>query len=104
MTVMPAIGWFLFFLFIPLMIVVIYSVQTRGPYGGVVFRLNVQNFVAAADWIYLRIFWSSLKLASLTTVSCLLIGYPMAYVIATSSVWLRSMLLMAVIVPFWTNF
>lgn len=102
--VFPLIGWLLWFLLIPLSIVAIYSVSTKGTYGGVVFRLSTENYLRATDWIYLRIFWNSLKLATLTASCCLFLGYPMAYVMATSSRWVRSILLMLVIIPFWTNF
>lgn len=97
-------GWFLWFLLIPLGIVAVYSFATKGTYGGVVYRFSVDNYVRATDWIYLRIFWNSLKLASLTAISCLIIGYPMAYVMATSSARVRSALLILVVIPFWTNF
>lgn len=102
--VLPAMGWFLWFLVIPLAIVVFYSFCTKGTYGGVVFRFTTENYARASDWIYLLIFWSSFKLATLTAVSCLLIGYPMAFVMATVSPRMRSILLMMVVVPFWTNF
>ena len=102
--VLPAIGWFLWFLLIPLAIVVVYSLATKGPYGGVIFRFTPENYFRATDWIYLRIFWNSLVLAIFTTVSCLLIGYPMAYVMATAKPGMRSLLLVLVVIPFWTNF
>lgn len=102
--VLPALGWFLWFLLVPLGIVVFYSFITKGIYGGVVFRATTENYLRATDWIYLRIFWNSLKLATLTSISCLLIGYPMAYVMATASEKTRSALLMLVVIPFWTNF
>lgn len=102
--VLPTIGWFFWFLLIPLAIVLVYSFAQRGIYGGVVYKFTLENYLRATDWIYLRIFWSSIKLASLTAVSCLLIGYPMAYVMATSGRVMRSVLLMLVVVPFWTNF
>ena len=97
-------GWFLWFLLIPLAIVLFYSFNTKGTYGGVVYRLTLDNYVRATDWIYLRIFWNSLKIATLTALSCLVIGYPMAYVMATSSLRIRSLLLVLVVIPFWTNF
>jgi spermidine/putrescine transport system permease protein len=102
--VLPAMGWLLWFLLIPLGFVVIYSLITKGVYGGVVYHFTLENYARSTDWIYLRIFWNSLKLASLTAVSCLLIGYPMAYVMATASQAMRSALLVLVVVPFWTNF
>lgn len=102
--IIPAIGWFLWFLLIPLCIVIFYSISTKGTYGGVIFKFTHENYLRASDWIYLRIFWSSFKLAFLTAASCLVIGYPMAYVMATSSLRIRSLLLVLVVIPFWTNF
>lgn len=104
LLLIPGLGWFLWFLLIPLAIVAVYSFATKGLYGGVVYEFSAKNYVRAADWIYLRIFLSSLWLATLTAVSCLLIGYPMAYVMATSGPKLRSVLLVLVVIPFWTNF
>lgn len=104
LIVLPSIGWFLWFLLIPLLIVFIYSFATKGPYGGVVFHFTFENYIRATDWIYLKIFWNSFKLAFLTGISCLCIGYPMAYVMATASPRMRSALLVLVVIPFWTNF
>jgi len=104
LLVIPALGWFLWFLLIPLSIVVVYSFSTKGTYGGVVFRFTAENYLRATDWIYLRILWNSFKLAIFTAVCCLGIGYPMAYVMATASVRVRSLLLVFVVIPFWTNF
>lgn len=69
-----------------------------------VYRFSTENYLRALDWVYLRIFVNSLKLASLTACVCLLLGYPMAYVMATASPRIRSLLLILVILPFWTNF
>ena len=102
--VLPALGWFLWFLLVPLAIVVAYSFVTKGVYGGVVLNFTFENYTRASDWIYLHIFWSSLKLATLTALSCLVIGYPLAYVMATASVAIRPVLLVLIVLPFWTNF
>ncbi len=104
LLILPTLGWFLWFLLIPLCILFIYSFATKGTYGGIVYTFSLENYFRAQDWIYFRIFLSSLKLAALTTISCLLIGYPMAYVMATVSATMRSVLLMLVVIPFWTNF
>ena len=101
--ILPALGWFLTFLIVPVSIVMLYSVATKGLYGSVVFRFTTENYVRAVDWIYLRIFWNSLSLATLTAVSSLLIGYPMAYVMATAQPKLRTLLLGLIVIPFWTN-
>ncbi len=104
LLVLPAMGWFLWFLLIPLGFVVVDSLATKGTYGGIVYRWTSDNYGRATDLIYLRIFWNSLKLATATAISCLLIGYPMAYVMATASQRVRSALLVLVVIPFWTNF
>lgn len=100
----PPVGWLLWFLLIPMTIVLVYSFAHRGVYGGIEYAFSIQNYFRVVDWIYLRVFWQSLKLATLTSVSCLLVGYPMAYVMATASKRWRTILLILVVLPFWTNF
>jgi spermidine/putrescine transport system permease protein len=100
---LPAATWFIAFLLFPLLIVLVYSLCTKGIYGGVLFEFSFENYVRAGDALYFKIFLSSLKLAAATTVSCLLIGYPMAYAMATAPARYRNALLVLVVVPFWTN-
>jgi spermidine/putrescine transport system permease protein len=104
LLILPLAGWFLWFLLIPLSFVLVYSFATRGPYGTTLFHLNVENYLRATHLVYLKIFWNSLKLALITSASCLLVGFPMAYTMATASKKIRAMLLMLVVIPFWTNF
>nr|WP_298686069.1 ABC transporter permease subunit [uncultured Dongia sp.] len=56
------------------------------------------------DLLYIKAYGNSLQLAAISTVFCLLIGYPMAYGIARCSPSTRSLLLLAIILPFWTSF
>jgi putrescine transport system permease protein len=56
------------------------------------------------DPLYVSSYLYSLKVAAVSTVCCLLIGYPMAYTIARSAAATRSVLLMLVVLPFWTSF
>jgi spermidine/putrescine transport system permease protein len=100
----PTMGWMFWFLIIPMTIVLVYSLLIKGVYGGIIWKLSFENYQRAFDWLYFQIFWQSLKLALLTAVSCLVIGYPMAYVIATAPSKFRSALLILLIIPFWTNF
>ncbi len=101
----PVSGWFLFFLLVPMGFVLLDSFAHRGTYGGVVFeQLDFSNFARAFDPIYASILLKSLKLAAVTTVLCLLFGLPMAWVLAISPKSVRNWLLLAVVVPFWTNF
>jgi putrescine transport system permease protein len=56
------------------------------------------------DPLYISSYLYSLKVAAVSTIFCLLIGYPMAYAIARSSPSSRSLLLMLIVLPFWTSF
>ncbi|CAD5953010.1 MULTISPECIES: ABC transporter permease [Planktothrix] len=101
---LPATIWLLIFFIIPLITVLVYSFLERGTYGGVTWEFTLKNYQRLANDLYLNIFWRSLGLASLTTLICLIIGYPLAFFIATSSTRWRNLLLFLVIIPFWTNF
>lgn len=66
--------------------------------------LNLAGYVRLfTDSLYISTYLSSVKMAAVTTVCCALIGYPMAYYIARSRPAARNLLLLAVILPFWTS-
>ena len=89
---------------VPLLLVLAVSFASRGTYGGIEWALTVTNYTSIADPLYLRIFWRSLWLAVVTTVICLAMGFPLAYVIARAPRRWQGVLLFLVIIPFWTNF
>jgi putrescine transport system permease protein len=67
-------------------------------------KLNFDNYAFLfTDSLYLHAFTNSVKVAFISTVLCLLIGYPMAYGIARATPKLRNLLLLLVILPFWTS-
>lgn len=101
---LPAIFWFVLFLVAPLFIIAATSFLARGPYGQIVYHWSGANYLRSMDWLYVRVYLNSLSLALLTTFSCLLIGYPMAYVMATLRSRFKAILLILVVIPFWTNF
>jgi spermidine/putrescine transport system permease protein len=100
----PSLFWLLAFFLIPLLLVLAISFGQRGTYGGVRWDLTVGNYVRFFDPLYLRIFGRTLTIASTTTAICLLVGYPLAYFIATRPARWRNGLLLLLMVPFWTNF
>ena len=68
-------------------------------------RVNLGNYAfLATDSLYISSYLYSLKVAAVSTLWCLLLGYPMAYGIARAAPATRSLLLMLVILPFWTSF
>lgn len=92
------------FMLFPLLLVVALSFMTRGPYGNVVYRINLDNYARLIDPLYLRILLYSLRVAFATTVFTIVIGFPLAYYIARVPVRQRNLLLFLILVPFWTNF
>jgi putrescine transport system permease protein len=68
-------------------------------------KLNIGNFLfLVEDSLYWKAYLNSIKVAAISTVLCLLVGYPMAYAIARAPATWRNVLLLMVILPFWTSF
>ena len=100
--VAPAAAFFLVLLVLPLVVVVIYSFGDRAPAGGYAPAFNLGNYANLASRG--KAFLNTLTLAPLGTLLCAVIAYPLAYYLAlkASPKW-RTMLLVLVIVPFWTS-
>lgn len=102
--IFPAAVWLAVFFLAPLVIMLVYSFGRRGTYGGVVWDWNVEQYLRFLDPLYLQIFFRSVWIAVLTTVICLVVGYPFAYFIARQPGRRRNPLLLLIMIPFWTNF
>lgn len=99
----------------PLLIVLLYSFLTPGPYGDVEWKFSTEGWISVFlerdifdDTLsfasaHLTIFWRSLKLAIMATVATLIFGFPTAYFIATRSERTRDIWLFLITIPFWTN-
>ncbi len=102
-TITPTVIWLLAFLFIPLVLVLLVSFMKRGVYGGIDYTFTFGNYLQFFDTLYLKVFFTSILVATITTLACVIFGYPFAYIIARSPLKYRTFLLFLVIVPFWTN-
>jgi len=81
------------------------SLGRRSAYGGIVHDWSLQNYARTLEPLYLDVLGRSLLLAVVTTVACLLAGYPVAYWLArVAPPSARRALLVLVILPFWTSF
>jgi spermidine/putrescine transport system permease protein len=101
--VAPAAFIMLALFFVPLLIVLFYSFLTRGAYGGVSLPFTGDAYVRAVDPLYFAIVWRSFWIAGVSTLFCLLLGFPLALYIARYS-RRRLLLLNLVMLPFWTSF
>ena len=103
--------WLLIFFLVPFVIVLAMSFATRTPtsppfsFGQTDGFLDWRNFARLfQDDLYIRALITSIRNAALATVLCLLVGYPMALGLTRVSSSARNILLMLVILPFWTSF
>jgi spermidine/putrescine transport system permease protein len=102
--VLPGAIWLLLFFVLPLLVVIAYSFLTPSSRFQVTLPITIDNYVKVADDTYTGILIRSVGTALTTTIICALIGYPMAYFIATRPKQWRNFFLMLVVIPFWTNF
>jgi len=100
----PGLLYVTAFMTIPLLIIASYTVLTRGRFGGVTWKFTLDNFSKALDPTYLSILGNSLLIAGITTALALLLGYPTAYGIARLPRRWRTVALVMVVLPFWSNF
>ena len=100
----PMLLWLGAFVVAPTAILFVYSFCERDEIGRVVFSFTLENYRRVFDGVYLHIFWRSIAYAGLTTVICVVIGYPVAYFIARAREEWRHKLLLLVMIPFWTSF
>ena len=92
----PYVGWMGLFVVAPILIITLYAFTTDD--GG----FTLSNFQDMAQ--YTSAFGRSFLLAAIATVVCLLIGYPLAYLLARESGWLHRMANMLIMLPMWMNF
>jgi spermidine/putrescine transport system permease protein len=102
---LPAYVYLVLFFAIPFGIVVVYSLATRNRIGGTdLAGWNLDSYRRLAEPIVRDILFRSVWIAVLTTLICLVVAYPFSYFIATRTPTIRNILLVFVMIPFWTNF
>jgi spermidine/putrescine transport system permease protein len=97
----PYVIWMIIFTLIPLALVLFYSVVIFEN-GAMVF--SIDNFKRVMEPIYLTVFLRSLKIAVISTVICLILGYPMAMILAGKNLSNKSLLVVLFVIPMWMNF
>ena len=102
-TILPAMLWMVGFFVIPLLFIVVVSFSTRGEVGNIVYKFTLSNYTKLLNPLYINIFFKSILIAIYTTVLCLLLGYPFAFIIANINKKFKPLLLLLIILPFWTN-
>ena len=100
----PGFAFYAVLVAAPVLLVIAYMFASRGRFGGVEWTFTLDNFARALDPLYLDVLWNSLGIALAATALALLIGYPTAFAISKLPERWRTVALILVVVPFWTNF
>ena len=94
----PFYIWLVFLVVLPLIIITYYGFTSAS--GGI----SLDNFSRFADETYMRVFVRSIRIAVISTLICLLIGYPVAYILARGTFRGKNIILLLVMLPMWMNF
>ena len=98
----PYMLWSALMIAVPLILIALYACTTS---GNEVKTLNftLDNFAKIIEPTYLNVFWKSVKMGVVTTVICLVVGYPLAYIIAKCREEVQGLLILGVTIPTWIN-
>lgn len=103
MTVAPLYLFTIVFVALPIIYLIVLSFMTRAETWGVVNDFTFDNYRKIWNPVYLNTFRESFRLAILTTICTLVIGYPFGYFMARLEKKARSMMMLLVVIPFWTS-
>ena len=105
--------WAMLFILVPLFFVAYYAFTDNNmhfTFGNIAKFFNATSVITADDGstqtvhTYMVIFWRSVKLAVISTIVCLIIGYPIAYIIARAQPRAQKMIITLIMIPMWMNF
>ena len=100
--VRPYVLWSFLLIVLPLALILLYSITT-GDNSLITIHFTLDHFKKISDPVYLNVFWKSLQMGLITTVVCLVLAYPMAYIISKFSDAVQNILILFVTIPMWIN-
>lgn len=103
-TAIPYFLWMGIFIAIPLLLVLYFAITTGDSQSFSEFQFSLDNFRRFFTPIYLKVLLRSVNLALISTVVCLILGYPMAYIISKEKARRRNIMILMFVIPMWMNF
>lgn len=100
----PYILWMGIFILIPLLLVVFFAITKGDSQNFSTFTFSLENLKRAFAPLYLKVLARSVNLALISTIICLIIGYPMAYIISREKPKKRNIMVLMFVIPMWMNF
>lgn len=101
---LPSLAWLAIFFFVPAIIVLVLACKPADAQGGVGAGWTLENFRLLADPQYVPIIWRTFWISATSSVICTVLALPAACAIARAGAAWRNVLLLLVLIPFWTNF
>ena len=101
LVLIPFSAYALIFIVAPILLIVLYSFQDS---SGAFTLDNYLRFFDFSDPVYLKVLWRSIKLAVVSTIICLILGYPMAYILSKLPSRIRGSIAFLFVLPMWMNF
>ncbi|QIK56378.1 ABC transporter permease [Erysipelothrix sp. HDW6A] len=98
----PYIVWMSLFIVLPMLFIVLYAFTTKGN-NVISLQFTLDNFKKFFDPVFLKVLLESLRIAGITTIICLILGYPLAYMISRTSERTQTLLILLVTIPMWIN-
>lgn len=103
-TAYPYLVWILIFTIVPLFLVLYFAFTTGDSQNFATFTFSLDNFKKFFTPIYINVLIKSINLALISTILCLVIGYPIAYIISREKPKKRNAMILMFVIPMWMNF
>ncbi|MGP1406053.1 ABC transporter permease [Filifactor alocis] len=100
----PYVFWIILFTILPLLIIVLFSFTEKTEMGSISMVFTLDNYRKFFQPLYLNVLKRSVILAVVSTVMCLIVGYPMAYIMSRAPRKKRNLMATLFVLPLWTNF
>ncbi len=100
--VRPYAGWIFVGIVIPMLLIVLYAFTKHGN-SVMAFQFTLDNFIKFFDPVFIKVLMKSLEVALVTTFFCIILGYPIAYIIANTNEKYQTLLLLLITMPMWIN-
>ena len=88
---------------LPLIYIIYLSFMTRGDVFGVKHIFTLSSYADLASPFYIGVFWNSLKLAAMSELVIICVGYPFGYIMAKQSARMKKLMLILIMLPYWTS-
>ena len=99
----PYVLWISVMIVVPMLLIVLYAFTTSGN-DVLTFQFTLDNFHRfITDTVFMEVLWRSLYIAVITTLICVLLGYPIAYVIAQMGERANTIMILLITMPTWVN-